>query len=93
MAGTAENDIAERFQRAGLVDVSDGSLVARADYTGFEDFWEPFTFAVGPSGQYLASLGAEQQMAVREALRTQLPDGAFTLEARAWYARGAHASA
>jgi ubiquinone/menaquinone biosynthesis C-methylase UbiE len=93
MAGTAENDIAERFQRAGLVDVSDGSLVARADYTGFEDFWEPFTFAVGPSGQYLASLGAEQQMAVREALRTQLPDGAFTLEARAWYARGTRASA
>jgi len=56
MAGTAEGDIVERFGRAGLEDVSGGALNARADYAGFDDFWEPFTFAVGPSGQYLHSL-------------------------------------
>jgi ubiquinone/menaquinone biosynthesis C-methylase UbiE len=88
MAGTAEGDIAERFSRAGLEDVVAGALTARADYASFEDFWQPFTFAVGPAGQYLTSLPTEQQAAVREALRAQLPDGSFTLEARAWYARG-----
>ena len=64
------------------------ALVARAEYTGFEDFWEPFTFAVGPAGQHLASLSEEQREAVREACRAALPDGPFSLDARAWYAQG-----
>jgi SAM-dependent methyltransferase len=88
MAGTAEGDIAERFTRAGLQDVVGGTLVARADYEGFEDFWEPFTFAVGPAGQYMHSLPSEQRERVRRACAAALPDGAFSLEARAWYARG-----
>ena len=88
MAGTAEGDIVERFERAELEDVVGGTLVARADYKGFEDFWEPFTFAVGPAGQYLRSLSREQQERVRQACRAALPDGPFSLDARAWYARG-----
>ena len=88
LAGTAQGDIAERFERAGLRDVTGGALAARADYAGFDDFWEPFTFAVGPAGQYLRSLGAQQQAGVRESCRAALPEGPFSLDARAWYARG-----
>lgn len=88
MAGTAEGDIAERFRRAGLENVSGGALIARADYTGFADFWEPFTFEVGPAGQYLSRLPGERKVQVREACRAALPDGPFSLDARAWYARG-----
>jgi ubiquinone/menaquinone biosynthesis C-methylase UbiE len=88
MAGTAEGDIAERFRRAGLRDVVDGALAARADYVGFDDFWEPFLLAVGPAGQYLRSLSDDRQARVREACRAALPDGPFSLDARAWYARG-----
>ena len=88
MAGTAEGDIAERFRQVGLEQVVGGALTARAEYTGFDDFWEPFTFAVGPAGQHLRSLSDEQQAAVREACRAALPDGPFSLDARAWYARG-----
>lgn len=89
MAGTAEGDIAERFERAGLEQVVGGALLARAEYAGFDDFWEPFTFAVGPAGHHLRSLSEEQQAAVREACRAALPaDGPFSLDARAWYARG-----
>jgi SAM-dependent methyltransferase len=88
MAGTAEGDIAERFLRAGLVHVKGGALDARAQYAGFEDFWEPFTFAVGPAGQYLASLSGEQRAAVRAACQAALPDGPFSLAARAWGAWG-----
>jgi SAM-dependent methyltransferase len=88
MAGTAEGDIADRFERAGLADVVGGALTARADYASFEDFWEPFTFSVGPSGTYLRSLSAEQQAEVRDACRASLPDGPFSLDARAWYAKG-----
>ena len=53
LAGTAEGDIAERFERAGLEQVVGGALTARAEYAGFDDFWEPFTFAVGPAGKHL----------------------------------------
>lgn len=86
--GVTQGDIADRFRRAGLRDVDDGALEACVRYTGFHDFWEPFTFGVGPTGQYLASLPAEQQDRVREACRAELPEGPFTLTARAWYARG-----
>jgi SAM-dependent methyltransferase len=88
LAGTTEGDIVERFGRAGLEHVVGGSLAARAEYAGFEDFWEPFTLAVGPAGQYLHSLSAEEQASIRQALRAALPDGPFSLDARAWYARG-----
>ncbi|WP_033290978.1 class I SAM-dependent methyltransferase [Amycolatopsis jejuensis] len=88
MPGGAEGDIAERFTRAGLRDVTSGALTAHADYTGFDDFWEPFTLAVGPAGQYLRSQPEREQAAIREECRRLVPDGAFTLEARAWYALG-----
>ena len=89
MAGTTRGDIAQRFKRAGLENVVDGVLVAHAEYRGFEDFWEPFTLAVGPAGHYLRSLPADQQARVREACRASIPQGPFSLDARAWYARGA----
>jgi SAM-dependent methyltransferase len=88
MAGTVEGDIAERFRQAGLEQVVSGALTAHAEYAGFDDFWEPFTLAVGPAGHHLRSLSDEQQAAVREACRAALPGGPFSLDARAWYARG-----
>lgn len=88
LAGTAPGEIAEHLRRAGLADVVEGVLVAHADYSGFDDFWIPFTRGVGPSGQYLGTLTPEQQSAVRDLVRARLPDSAFGLDARAWYARG-----
>lgn len=88
LAGTCEGDIAARFERAGLENVVGSVLPASADYAGFDDFWEPFTYAVGPAGQHLASLSATQRARVREACRAELPKGPFALDARAWCATG-----
>jgi ubiquinone/menaquinone biosynthesis C-methylase UbiE len=88
MAGTTDGDIARLLRQAGLQHVTSGALASHADYTGFDDFWQPFTLAVGPAGHYLHSLPAARQAAVRDACRAQLPDGPFTLPARAWYAGG-----
>jgi SAM-dependent methyltransferase len=88
LAGTMEGDIAERMERAGLRDVEAGTLTTHADYSGFADFWEPFTFAVGPAGHYLASCGDQDRAAIRDACRAQLDHGPFQLGASAWYARG-----
>jgi SAM-dependent methyltransferase len=89
LAGTGRGQIAQLLRDAGLRDVTDTTINAHADYAGFDDFWQPFTFAVGPAGQYLSGLTPDQQAAVREAVREQLPDGPFGLDARAWCARGA----
>ena len=86
--GVDDGDIGARFRRVGLTDVVEGSLEAQASYGSFEEFWEPFTFALGPAGQHLASLSAPDQERVRDMCRSRLPEGAFSLSARAWYARG-----
>ena len=88
LAGAAEGDIAARFARAGLRDVEAGSLTATVAYTGFDDFWEPFTFGVGPAGGFLRSRSPDEQEQIRAACRETLPDGPFELPARAWSASG-----
>lgn len=86
LARAVQGDIEARFEHAGLRDVVPRTLTASADYASFDDFWEPFTFAVGPAGHYLASLTDAQRVRVREAVRAELPDGPFSLTARAWCA-------
>jgi len=84
--GTSEGEIAERMERAGFGDIVDGALEVSVEYSSFDEFWEPFTFAVGPSGQALAKLEDEDRERVREAIRSELPEGPFSLDARSWYA-------
>jgi SAM-dependent methyltransferase len=88
--GVRDGDIAELLTAAGLEEVRSGTLTTSAAYEDFDDFWQPFTFAVGPAGNHLRSMAPEQQDAVREECRRLLgdPTGPFELEARAWYARG-----
>ncbi len=88
LPGARDGDIAERLRRAGLQDVTAGALTAHADYESFDDFWEPFTLAVGPAGQYLQSLTPDRRAAIRQGCRQALPQGSFRLQARAWCARG-----
>jgi len=88
LPGVEQGDLGTRFDRMGLADVVEGSLEAQASYEDFADFWEPFTFALGPAGQHLAALAASDQERVRDTCRARLPAGAFVLSARAWYARG-----
>lgn len=85
-----QGELAELWRRVGLADVEDGSIVVGADYADFDDLWEPFTAGVGPAGAYTASLDDGGRAALKEEYRRRLsvPDGAFRLGARAWYAVG-----
>jgi hypothetical protein len=78
------------WRGAGLQDVETGELVVEASYAGFDDYWYPFPYGLGPTGAYAASLAPERRDALREAVFRRLgePDGAFTLTARAWFVRG-----
>ena len=88
--GVHEGDIAEVLARAGLEDVEAGTLDTGAHYEDFDDFWEPFTFAVGPAGTFLSKQPPGKQDAIRHEVFSLLgePSGPFDLTARAWYARG-----
>lgn len=88
LAGSREGQLVELFRAAGLSSVEDTTLEVEAGYAGFDDWWEPFTFGVGPAGAYVARLDDAGRTALREACRAHLPDGPFSLAARAWAARG-----
>jgi SAM-dependent methyltransferase len=86
----SEAELGELWRRAGLRDVETGSLVVEATYDDYDDYWSPFTAGIGPAGAYCAALDGARQEALRQAVFRRLgePSGPFTLEARAWYARG-----
>jgi SAM-dependent methyltransferase len=84
------DELGELWAQVGLVEIDTGELVVGADYSGFDDFWWPFSAGVGGSGSYCASLDEAGHEALREEVRRRLgsPVGPFSLAARAWYVRG-----
>jgi ubiquinone/menaquinone biosynthesis C-methylase UbiE len=83
-------ELRELWRQSGLAEVEEGEIVVLAEYEDFEDLWRPFTLGVGPAGRYAASLHGERQEALKAEYRRRLavPDGAFGLSARAWFATG-----
>lgn len=53
-------------------------------YTGFDEWWEPYTLGVGPAGDYVARLEADARRAVEARCRELLPGGPFEVTATAW---------
>jgi SAM-dependent methyltransferase len=88
LMGAREGALTRLFEAAGLRDVEETALVARLEHPSFEEWWEPFTFGVGPAGAYVAALDSERQARLRERCREALPEAPFALAARAWTARG-----
>ena len=88
LAGAREGHLGELLRDAGLRDVEEGVLSVEVEHPTFEDWWEPFTFGVGPAGQYVAGLDAERRAALRDRCRELLPPAPFVLGAAAWVARG-----
>lgn len=89
--GRSAGDLGGLLRAAGLADIEESSIKARSEYADFDDWWSPFTLGVGPIGTYVASLTDDQREAIRAACEETLgqPRAPFTLEARAWFARGA----
>jgi len=88
LPGVREGHLAELFGQAGLRDVRSTVLSADLEHPSFEAWWAPFEEGVGPAGAYLAGLAPERRAGLRERCRAALPDGPFTIIARAWAARG-----
>jgi SAM-dependent methyltransferase len=87
-AGTRRGHLGELFAAAGLQAVEESSLVASVRFQTFEEWWDPLTLGVGPAGAFVARLDGEQRTELRTRCRARLPDPPFTIDARAWAARG-----
>ncbi|GHH41164.1 class I SAM-dependent methyltransferase [Lentzea cavernae] len=75
---------------AGLRDVEVTGIVVPTVFRDFADFWEPFLGGTGAAPAYAATLPPEQLNAVRDLLRSRLPEqGPIELTAKAWAVRGA----
>jgi ubiquinone/menaquinone biosynthesis C-methylase UbiE len=83
-------ELGELWDASGLVEVSTGELLVRADYESFDDLFRPFAAGAGHSGACFASLNSPNQLRLRAEARRLLAasDAPFTLEARAWWVRG-----
>jgi ABC-2 type transport system ATP-binding protein len=88
LPGTREGQLADLLRQAGLRDIDSTVLTVSLEFMSFEEWWDPFTFGVGPAGGYLAGLDDRHRSAVRDACARLLPPAPFTLTVRSWTARG-----
>jgi SAM-dependent methyltransferase len=88
LAGAREGHLVELFKAAGLRHTRDTALVARVEYTSFDEWWEPFSFGVGPAGALFQKLDATQRARVRLRCQELLPSAPLELVSFAWAARG-----
>jgi SAM-dependent methyltransferase len=88
LPGARAGHLAELFAEAGVSDVEESEISVTVEHVSFDDWWEPFTFGVGPAGQYVQSLDDSRLAALRERARDLLPQLPFALTTVAWAARG-----
>jgi SAM-dependent methyltransferase len=82
--GTRSGQLRDLCERAGLVVDVDTKLTATVEHETFDEWWEPFTFGVGPAGVYVANLSDEDREKLRDRSRELLPAPPFTVTASAW---------
>jgi ubiquinone/menaquinone biosynthesis C-methylase UbiE len=88
LAGAREGHLAELLAEAGLRSVQETTIGATREFSSFDEWWEPFTFGVGPAGAYAKSLDDAACARLRERCRELLPPAPFTVDTAAWTARG-----
>jgi hypothetical protein len=79
------------FERTGLASIAVRAIEVPTVFRDFDDYWDPFLGRQGPAPTYLASLPAEAQDAIRDALRARLEaetDGSIRMTATAWAVQG-----
>lgn len=88
LAGSREGHLAELFEAAELAEIEPSSLTVTVRFASFEDWWEPYTLGVGPSGAYAAGLDDARRAALIARCEELLPPAPFDLPASAWCVRG-----
>lgn len=87
LAGAHRGHLTELFEAAGLHAVEEVPMVVEVVHPTFAQWWEPYTFGVGPAGDYVRGLDDDRRTRLEAAAREHLGSGPFTVTATAWAAR------
>jgi SAM-dependent methyltransferase len=88
LAGAREGHLGELLAEAGLRSVQETTLEASAQFSSFDEWWEPFTLGVGPAGAYAETLDDPARTRLRDRCRQLVARPPFTVNTTAWAARG-----
>jgi SAM-dependent methyltransferase len=88
LSGAHRGHLTELFQEAGLSDVHEDAIAVDVVHPSFEEWWEPYTYGVGPAGDYVKRLDIDGRARIEMVGRERLGPGPFTVTASAWAARG-----
>jgi hypothetical protein len=84
LVGVSEAQLAAHVASAGLRTARSGALAVAVEFDSFEEWWEPFTYGVGPAGAWLAQQSPDRREAVRNACADVLGPAPFTVTGSAW---------
>jgi SAM-dependent methyltransferase len=87
LPGARAGHLAELAKAAGLTVIESSSLTVTVAVHTFDDWWEPFSLGVGPSGKYVAGLDPDRREALRARCEERLPPAPFSIDASAWTVR------
>ncbi|BEL05691.1 class I SAM-dependent methyltransferase [Actinoplanes sichuanensis] len=89
LAGARQGELGELLTVAGLGDVACAELTVTTRFAGFDEWWEPYTFGVGPAGDYVRGLDPERREALRDRCASAFGGREpFDVTAVAWAAAG-----
>ncbi len=87
LSGARAGHLTDLFETAGLRDVEEDSIAVEVVHPTFEQWWEPYTYGVGPAGDYVQRLDHDARARLESVARRRLGSGPFTVTATAWAAR------
>jgi SAM-dependent methyltransferase len=85
--GGRRGELEELCAAAGLGHVESTALVVRRQFADFDDWWEPYTFGIGPIGAFVRRLSDSDRETVRRRAADRFPEGPFEVAATAWAVR------
>jgi SAM-dependent methyltransferase len=85
--GTKAGQLGSLARAAGLREVEEDQLTVEVQFDGFDDWWSRFELGVGPAGDYVNRVDADQLERVRLACAERIPVTAFACTATAFAVR------
>jgi len=89
---TRPGEMRALWEKLGLADVAETTLMIRMNFPCFDDFWKPIAEGEGPLGKYVTALTPPKRAAFEGSLRAAYeasePDGPRSFAAVAWACRG-----
>lgn len=87
LPGAREGHLEELCAEAGLDDVESGLLTVALSFPSFEEWWEPYTFGIGPLGAYIVGLDETRRETLRLRCAELVGPAPFEITSSAWAVR------